>query len=135
MRHALALHIAPLLLRVGLGVTFVWAGAAKLTQEMPVTDQNRAQPAAWGVIEGPAGVGIDVPEITPDVVSPDRELLEEGEPPLPAIVNTSRRSESCAQRPGSCSTIVRSWSSLTRNSARCCPTTPPPTITIRTAGV
>ncbi len=51
MRHALALHLAPLLLRIGLGATFVWAGAAKLTQQMPVTDQNRAQLAAWGVIE------------------------------------------------------------------------------------
>jgi hypothetical protein len=84
MRHALALHIAPLMLRLALGLTFVWAGAAKLTQEMPVTDQNRAQLAAWGVIEGPAATEADVPEITPDPQTPDGELLEAGEPPLPA---------------------------------------------------
>lgn len=54
MRHALALHIAPLLLRVGLGITFLWAGAAKLTQQMPVNDSNRAQLAQWGVIEADA---------------------------------------------------------------------------------
>jgi uncharacterized membrane protein YphA (DoxX/SURF4 family) len=54
MRHALALHIAPLLLRVGLGVTFLWAGAAKLTQQMPVNESNRAQLAQWGVIEADA---------------------------------------------------------------------------------
>ncbi|MEO0630575.1 MAG: hypothetical protein AAFY46_07580, partial [Planctomycetota bacterium] len=79
MRHALALHLAPLMLRIGLGLTFVWAGAAKLTQEMPVTDQNRAQLAAWGVIEG----GTESPEPQDVTPEPD-EQAETPDTPSPA---------------------------------------------------
>ncbi len=78
MRHALALHIAPLLLRVGLGLTFLWAGAAKLTQQMPVTPDNRAQLAAWGVIEGVPQVEQDIPDPTPD---PEQGSSEDPSPP------------------------------------------------------
>lgn len=86
MRHALALHVAPLLLRVGLGLTFVWAGAAKLTQEMPVTDANRAQLAAWGVIEG----NPEEPDTTPQDVLPDRDPIEDD---LPAVAPDEPPSE------------------------------------------
>ncbi|MEO1583664.1 MAG: DoxX family membrane protein [Planctomycetota bacterium] len=50
MRHALAIHFAPLLLRVALGLTFVWAGAGKLSQQMPVTPANQATLASWGLL-------------------------------------------------------------------------------------
>lgn len=65
MRHALALHLAPLLLRLGLGLTFVWAGAAKLTQQMPVNDANRAQLAAWGLVAGDSENPESAPEEDP----------------------------------------------------------------------
>ncbi|MEL6499151.1 MAG: DoxX family membrane protein [Planctomycetota bacterium] len=81
MRHALALHLAPLMLRIGLGLTFVWAGAAKLTQQMPVNDQNRAQLAAWGVIEGEPGTPApDAEDTLPQREEPTQPADEAADP-------------------------------------------------------
>ncbi|MEL6795706.1 MAG: DoxX family protein [Planctomycetota bacterium] len=84
MRHALALHLAPLMLRVGLGLTFIWAGAAKLTQQMPVNDQNRAQLAAWGVIEGDSAP----PTPEPEDILPERDEPADDPADLTSPANT-----------------------------------------------
>lgn len=49
MRHALALHAAPIALRIGLGITFLWAGTAKITQQMTPTPTQQAKLLAWGI--------------------------------------------------------------------------------------
>jgi uncharacterized membrane protein YphA (DoxX/SURF4 family) len=49
-RDALALHVAPLPLRVILAVTFVWAGLGKVTQSMEVQGESAARLANMGIL-------------------------------------------------------------------------------------
>ena len=67
MRHALALTIAPLLIRIVLGITFVWAGMGKLTQYFTPTPEQAAVLSTWGVVSPPADLAPDsAPDLTPD---------------------------------------------------------------------
>ena len=49
-RDALALHVAPIPLRVILAVTFVWAGLGKVTQSMEVQGDSAAKLANMGIL-------------------------------------------------------------------------------------
>lgn len=53
-RHGSGSSIAPIFLRLCLGITFVWAGMAKVMQEVPVQGDQAAVLANMGVI-APAG--------------------------------------------------------------------------------
>ncbi|MGP1273625.1 MAG: DoxX family membrane protein [Phycisphaerales bacterium] len=52
MRHALALSVAPLLIRIVLGLTFLWAGMAKLTQYFEPSPEQADILRSWRVLEG-----------------------------------------------------------------------------------
>ncbi len=49
-RDSLAISVTPLLLRVALGITFVWAGAGKVLETMPVQGEAAAALANMGVL-------------------------------------------------------------------------------------
>ena len=75
MRQRTALSVPPLLLRLALAVTFIWAGYAKVFGTFAVTDENRAGLVAAGVIpEGPS-----IPQ-TPADPLPEPEPEPEPEP-------------------------------------------------------
>ena len=47
--------LAPIMLRVVIGLIFIWAGLGKLSTEMPVSGQAAATLANMGVISLPGG--------------------------------------------------------------------------------
>lgn len=49
-RDSLAISVTPVLLRLTLGITFIWAGAAKVLESMPVQGEQAAALANMGVI-------------------------------------------------------------------------------------
>lgn len=72
IRHSLALNVTPLLLRLGLGVVFLWAGSSKLFYSDEVTGERAALLANLGVIEPAKGTGLPVmpPEASVEPVAP-----------------------------------------------------------------
>ena len=76
-RHRLALGVAPLLLRIALAVTFIWAGLGKVAATMPVSGQRAATLANMGVSVPNAPV---LPTPTPGAAAPPAE----GTQPMPA---------------------------------------------------
>mgnify|MGYP005838202843 CR=1 FL=1 len=59
--------LAPLLLRLALGVTFLWAGMGKLFAEFEVSGARAARLANWGALERPPA---PPPEVVPPAVVP-----------------------------------------------------------------
>ncbi len=59
--------LAPLLLRLALGVTFLWAGMGKLFAEFEVSGARAARLANWGALERAPSTP---PEVTPPTVVP-----------------------------------------------------------------
>ncbi len=53
LRDRMAISAAPIFLRIGLGVTFLWAGLGKLLSDMPVQGQDAAILANMGANIGP----------------------------------------------------------------------------------
>ncbi len=53
LRNTLALHTSPLLIRLGLGVVFLWAGIGKIFYTDPYSGENAAILANLGMIPGP----------------------------------------------------------------------------------
>lgn len=82
-----ALSVPPLLLRLALAVTFIWAGYAKVFGTFPVTDDNRAGLIAAGVLPEamvtPAPPPADQPEPAPE---PAPEPETQPEPPATSPV-------------------------------------------------
>lgn len=93
-RDRLSLNVTPLLLRVVLALTFLWAGLGKVMETAPMTGANAAILAELGVIEPgdatpipPAAEILDeqapdpAPEPTPDAApEPDAEAPAPAEP-------------------------------------------------------
>ncbi|MEM9165649.1 MAG: DoxX family membrane protein [Planctomycetota bacterium] len=77
MRYMLAMNIAPVLLRLVLGLTFLWAGAAKLTQNFEPSPQQLALYDAWQ-----AGNPVE-PDPTP-AQAPETERESQAPAPPPA---------------------------------------------------
>ncbi|MDX2131869.1 MAG: DoxX family membrane protein [Planctomycetota bacterium] len=84
--------LAPLLLRLALGVTFVWAGMGKLFAEMDVQGERAAMLANWGSLEkapaktppapeGDAIPGEARPEGRPDAQPDERPVPRDPLPP------------------------------------------------------
>jgi len=107
MRQRTALSIPPLLLRLALAVTFIWAGYAKTFGSFPVTDDNRgvliaagvlpessldgsirdegdAEPDALGDQPGPIEPVVDPSELPVDDPEPGTDPQETPEPEQPA---------------------------------------------------
>ncbi|UYV12157.1 MAG: DoxX family membrane protein [Phycisphaera sp.] len=76
-RQRTGLSVPPLLLRLALAIIFIWAGYTKVFGTFAVTDENRAQLVAAGVL--PKGQTVPDPVI-PDPV--DEEPVPEPEPDL-----------------------------------------------------
>lgn len=76
-RETLALNAAPLLLRMALAATFVWAGSSKVFFDDPVTGEDAAALANLGVIAPPSGVA---PAMDPPVTVPAPASAEDGQP-------------------------------------------------------
>jgi len=53
-RDRVALNVSPLLLRLVLGATFIWAGLGKVTTQIEVSGQDAAILASYGVVTPPA---------------------------------------------------------------------------------
>ncbi|MEM8756245.1 MAG: DoxX family membrane protein [Planctomycetota bacterium] len=82
MARFLSLSLAPLLLRLVLGLTFLWAGAGKLQYFEPSPAQA-GRLTDWGVLEGPMPAAAPEPEPTAEPTTGPAE--ESGEPsPDPA---------------------------------------------------
>ena len=85
-RDRLGMTIAPLMLRVVLGVTFLWAGAGKLVDKMPVEGERAARLANLGVNLRVAGSPPPtepeaVPEPLPDApAEPEEDDIPPAEP-------------------------------------------------------
>ena len=66
LRSSMALNVAPLALRLTLGLTFVWAGIGKVAHSAEVTDPAEiAILAEWGQID-PLPGGLPAPDDDPD---------------------------------------------------------------------
>jgi uncharacterized membrane protein YphA (DoxX/SURF4 family) len=78
-RDSLAISLTPLLLRLALGVTFVWAGAGKVLESMPVQGEQAAALANMGVLTPvrAAPTGFAAPATLPP------PLLQTGQPAAP----------------------------------------------------
>ena len=73
----LALHVAPVILRLALGIVFLWAGSSKLLHHDPVKGARAARFANMGVLSLP-------PEVSPvQPVVPEPELAPPPSPPAP----------------------------------------------------
>lgn len=59
LRESMAVGWAPVFLRLMLGVTFVWAGLAKVVGEAEFTGEGAATLANYGVISGPSVATMD----------------------------------------------------------------------------
>ena len=81
IRRSLALNVAPLGLRLALGLTFVWAGVGKIAHTTTIDDpQQLALLAEWGQIE-PAKATIPEPDIEIQI---DPPANPETDPIVPA---------------------------------------------------
>lgn len=70
IRHSCALNLTPLFLRLSLGITFIWAGSAKLFFDQPFAGESAAALANLGVqLQGPHA-------------SPSAKPMESPEPPV-----------------------------------------------------
>lgn len=76
----LAVSIAPLFLRLGLGVTFLWAGMGKFREQMPVQGEDAAILANAGVIQPQWATPAPNPTGTPAPSTP----AESTPPPAPS---------------------------------------------------
>jgi len=87
LRDRMALSAAPLFLRIGLGVTFLWAGLGKLLSDMPVQGQDAAILANLGVNIGagtpPQPKTLEAPE-SPKVSAPEAKPAEPAPAETPA---------------------------------------------------
>lgn len=111
-RDALAIHVAPIPLRLVLAITFVWAGLGKVTQEMEVSGESAAILANMGVITparvGPEVIPAPVPEVPSSAAEPSpqparddgaaTEGLKSGPPVLMAL---SRIQQAGSEAPSS----------------------------------
>lgn len=117
-RDALAIHVAPIPLRLILAITFVWAGLGKVTQEMEVSGESAAILANMGVITpapaAPRTSPSSVPEVIPDLApaAPSEEVPSS---------KTSRGTDAATEVAGSFTPPV-----LMALSAQ--PTEPPPSV-------
>jgi len=71
----LALHVAPVILRLALGIVFLWAGSSKLLHSDAVSGERAARFANMGVLSLPPGVSsvqpvVPEPEAAPPPVVP-----------------------------------------------------------------
>ncbi|CAG0952521.1 hypothetical protein PHYC_00278 [Phycisphaerales bacterium] len=85
--------LAPLFIRVALGLTFIWAGMGKLFAEFPVSGEDAARLANWGQLEKakpktPPEEPAKVPEKPTDIPK-DRPVPKE---PLPETEKPGGRS-------------------------------------------
>lgn len=74
----LALHVAPVILRVALGVVFLWAGSSKLLHSDPVSGARAARFANMGVLSLPPGASSVQPVVPESGPEP-----ETAQPPVP----------------------------------------------------
>jgi len=77
----MAINMVPLLLRLGLGIVFLWAGSSKLTQHMDVQGDSAALLANLGVLSPPTSAA---PTETP----PPSPPAESTDPPSPPPADT-----------------------------------------------
>lgn len=88
-RDRLGMTIAPLMLRLVLGVTFLWAGAGKLVDKMPVEGERAARLANLGVNLRVAGsTPRPDPEAVPEAL-PEAPVEPEGDDAPPPEPETS----------------------------------------------
>lgn len=85
MRQRTGLSVPPLLLRLALAITFIWAGYAKTFGTFPVTEDNRGALAAAGVIQeastaDPGDIERDTPAEQPGPIDLVADPPEGGEP-------------------------------------------------------
>lgn len=78
LRDTIALTLPSFLLRLVLGITFIWAGTGKLMGTMRVSGDDAARLANMGVLLDPVS-----PESTPTDPDPDPEQPPQPQAPLP----------------------------------------------------
>jgi len=76
LRDRMAVSAAPIFLRIGLGVTFLWAGLGKILSDVAVQGQNAAILANMGVYVGTA-VPIEPKRVEPVVTPPTAPEVKE----------------------------------------------------------
>lgn len=65
LREKLALSIAPIILRIMLGVAFLWLGLGRLVDKVPIAGDEAAVLVEMGAMETPPAVSIDPAQPTP----------------------------------------------------------------------
>lgn len=69
-RDKMALNVSPLVLRVALGVVFIWAGSSKLLHNDSFTGERAARLANLGIVK-PAPAPTTQPTVVPDDAAPE----------------------------------------------------------------
>lgn len=84
-RDRCAVSVAPIFLRVALGLTFIWAGASKVFDEKPVRGADAAVLANMGVIAAPSrgSVITTPPAPTPAPIPAPTPITEPAAPVVP----------------------------------------------------
>jgi len=90
LRESLAVGWAPIFLRLALGVTFMWAGLAKVVYRADFAGQDAATLANYGVIAAPSAAAPPTAEIDPIAFIPRAQQDEQDEqdqppPPTPPL--------------------------------------------------
>lgn len=75
VRDSIGLNLSPLILRVMLGITFIWAGAGKFLMDFQFSPEQTAALANMGAIE----VAADIKPLLP-VAAPDATVAAEAQP-------------------------------------------------------
>lgn len=86
-RESLAINVTPLLLRVGVGVVFIWAGGNKLFQHEEVSGETAATLANLGIIAPPVPLGVPVtpPAATPAPAPSQSPATPPADAPAPSV--------------------------------------------------
>lgn len=69
-REQCAVSVAPIFLRVALGVTFIWAGAGKVFEDAPVKGEDAAILANLGLVDAPPKVAPQAPVLPAPQTAP-----------------------------------------------------------------
>ncbi len=98
--NCLGASIAPIFLRVVLGLTFLWAGLTKITLKMDFTGEDAAQLAKWGIGSGSVAIApTPTPTPTPDASKPEAPKDTPKDAPKEAQPSADKPAESATTPP------------------------------------
>ncbi len=135
LRDSIALTLPSFLLRLVLGITFLWAGTGNLVGTMQVSGDDAARLANLGIdldpiSETPASAAIEEPEADPEPVSPLPNTADEAT--TPAVPETDAESASNEDLQQQADEII---DQIEKSTPRTDPPTDPPTEPTTSTGV